>query len=266
MFTEDVIKDTDWVVIQGSTYDPKKLGPAVPDKIIELAWKLGKKRLLTMPTDVKFGAQEAERFQFLIPSSDMISANAAELAAVLKQDPPRSLFSKWSETPGKDDAEKAANKLQYIFNHCSEVTRPQEAYITNGGEGIYVIVKGMQKPIFVPVAPLEKKVQDIGAGDTFLGAVFAARDMGVPPREAAIIGSHVAAAKLGYNAARHPYPKGEILEREKKHADLAAVVHHNHVFSAEMHGREPQPVKPRDHSFVDVALLRSGNNGSRMIQ
>jgi sugar/nucleoside kinase (ribokinase family) len=271
MITDELIKNIDWAIIQGSTYDSRKLGPEVPDKIIELAWKHGKKRLLTMPTDVKFGAQEAERFQFLIPSSDMISANAAELAAVLKYDPPDSRFAggtrppRWDEISGATDAEKAANKLQYIFNHMSDVKGGQEAYITNGGNGTYVIVKGMQKPILVPVAPLEKKAQDIGAGDTFIGTVFAMRNMGATPVEAAIIASHMAAEKIGVNAARHPNPKEALRMRANKYKELHDVLRHNHVISAEIHNKEPRPLQQRNPSFIHHAAL-SRSNEPRLIQ
>jgi sugar/nucleoside kinase (ribokinase family) len=226
---EEMVKDSDALLVQGSLR--QKLSPEFFDKMLQYRWEHNKELWLCLPTHAKFAEDNADLFQYYVPSVNKLLANDDELALMAKfMTAEQHKEWTWTEKNGvtaeereaataklEDARSKAMDRVLDIFQHKSvlrdkpEMCQNQTAYITRGKKGAVVINKdGME---FIPVAEFDGKiVNNLGAGDATFAGILSGYMQGLNEKACGELGMFFAREKLQVDAARIPEPR-KALER-----------------------------------------------------
>jgi len=188
MITEDMVKNADVLVMQGSQWE--KMAPSVADRMVALRLQAGKedkKRLqngghelwLALPTHAKFGQDNAERFKYLIPSANVVLGNVEELL---------NIYQIHQSNGDQDKTHQALLALQKDFKQeylkkASEEKNKNDRWhgsinqvglITLGEKGAALITKDRIHYIAAANVAKEDIVNKLGAGDTAYAGFAAA--------------------------------------------------------------------------------------------
>lgn len=224
---EDMVKNADVLLVQGALWE--KFGPKNADpKDVEYANMLMKLRrqydkelILTLPTKAEFSShfRVREHFQFIMASADVVASNNVELMRIF-------------DTHDMDDAlHRLQDKLNERDRHVREWggrhrDRPAVGFITNGGEGAYIVTadhrradgslieggKGKIIPVKAPHISKDDFVNDLGAGDTSFAGFIAGYLKGLDFTQSAQIAAVLAGETLKVNGPRLEDPKRSLRE------------------------------------------------------
>ncbi|MEK6746094.1 MAG: carbohydrate kinase family protein [Pseudomonadota bacterium] len=192
--TDDMVKDSDVVFVQGSLW--QKFDEKFPDKLVTQRWdnKHDKKELwLALPTHAKFGEENAKKFQWLIPSANLILGNMEELARIYQV---------------SHNNPEALKKLQQTFNNEQHVlrdngyTKGQVAFITLEDQGAAIVTKDKIEFVNTRDIKPEEIINTLGAGDTAFAGFAAGYLKGLPHQTSAEIAMALANQKLRHNGPR----------------------------------------------------------------
>lgn len=226
MITDDIIKKSNVVFALGSVW--QRFAEGFADRLVTQRWNHrhdnsngdnkdngngnNKKELwIALPTNAKFGEDNAKGFQFILPSTDLTFSNIKELSGVYKANP---------EKP--DVALKA---LQQTFINGQEGMKQEDhpkrqvAFITLSEKGAVGATK--DGIVHVPVREIKKEeiVNEVGAGDTSFAGFAAGYINGLPHAISAEIAMALANQKLRVNKARLDDPRAALREASPKLAD-----------------------------------------------
>ncbi len=232
MITDEMVKDCDALLVQGSLW--QKLDRDVANELLIKRWAQNKELFLCLPTHAKFGEENADIFQYFMPSANLVLANDDELAITCKT---MTAAEKELWTTQKKDGtveEKRAAEINLEAARLSareivrdqfanisalperpEMNQKQVAFVTRGEKGISVITKdGIED---IPAAEIDKITNTLGAGDTCFAGIIAGHIQGLSNKQCAEMGGYLAREKLSANGARLANPRAS-LERGAPHA------------------------------------------------
>ena len=200
MVTDDLVKKTDVVLVQGSLW--QKLDWEFADKLLKERWNHDKELWLTLPTQAKFGEEKADHFKWLINSADVVLSNEEELTRIYKT----------------HAADAAVKELQHALKRQSEIKKEQGksqrrepvGFITCGSKGAIVVTANEIVPVDNFPVRKEDKVNTLGAGDTAFAGFAAGHLLDLPYTTCAQMGMALAAEKIKFNGARLPDPKAAL--------------------------------------------------------
>ena len=184
IITDALMQETDIVFVQGSLWQKlnpnKDCEPEFVNRLVCDRWEMHKQLWLTIPTDFDFAARERSRFQWLIPSADIVLGNRDELACIYPDDPFVAL--------------QRAFQKGILATNGKPSGRQQVAFITCDEEGSMVVTADDIRP--VPAVPIDRIMNKGGAGDTATAGFLAGYLQGLDFCTSAEIGVALAGAKI----------------------------------------------------------------------
>lgn len=210
IITDNMVKSSDVIFVQGSLW--QKLDENFADKLLDLRWNHKKQLWLALPTHAKFGEENANKFQWLVTSANLILGNIEELSRIYKTDPENPVL--------------ALDKLRKTFIDHEHVLKghgydkPQVAFITLGSKGSAIVTKGGIQYISPRHINSEEIVNTLGAGDTAFAGFAAGYLKGLNNEVSAEIAMALANQKLRHNGARLDDPQAALRKASPKLASL----------------------------------------------
>lgn len=208
IITDELFKNTDVLLVQGSLW--QKFDSSFSDKLLDMRWKNNKELWLTLPTNAKFGEENAGRFQYLLSSANMVLGNGNELSRIYHTDPNKPV--------------DALEKLQKVFQDDVLVRegrsndKEQVAFITLSEKGAAIVTKNDIK--YVPIHTKIDKIESLsGAGDTSFAGFAAGYIKGLPNETSAKIAMALASEKLRYNGPRLENPRESLRKASRELSD-----------------------------------------------
>ena len=216
MVTEDMIKNSDVVFMQGSLWE--RFDHDFVNKLTDLRFKNQKELWLALPTHAKFGEENANLFQFIIPSANVILGNKEELDRIYKNS---------QEVDGdlhRDSIHALRDVLEKSKDFFKEKGwksyRQPVALITNDTNPAYIITgsgnpsedyltRGITK---IDVKKIEDKdiVNKLGAGDTSFAGFLTGLIKNRTNAEAAELAMLMAGEKVREEGPRLVDPRGTL--------------------------------------------------------
>lgn len=215
----DVITPMDAILHQSAS--ARKLGFRFTDKLVNERWeqiregKKPKELWYMIPANEQFSKQEHFFVKKMLATSNVVLGNLDELKVLLEP-----------ENQSKPNAKRLTTKLQSIFKKHGHILkdagfkRPQEAFITDGTNGAWVITA--KKIVHLPALKLkpDEVVNTLGAGDTSFAGYLSGHVLGLSPEKSGKLGVTLAAAKVKVNQATLEQPMEALKAQSSKLAEF----------------------------------------------
>ncbi len=203
IITDEMVKNTDVLLVQGSLW--QKMDWNFADRLLDMRWKNNKELWLALPTNAKFGNDNAKHFQYLITSSNVVLGNDKELARIYQTTPDEAL----------KHLQQAFKEHKVLEREGRNRNRKPVGFITRSEKGAAIVTEDGIEYI-PPHAKIDKIESLSGAGDTSFAGFAAGYIQGLPDKTSAQIAMALASEKLRHNGPRLDNPR-ESLRKASPH-------------------------------------------------
>jgi sugar/nucleoside kinase (ribokinase family) len=170
-------------------------------------WKQDKQLWLTLPTQADFGKQNADLFQRLIRSADVVLSNESELMRTYDTTDFNTAIERLREGMAHIREEKAKDWHGNPIPPRTIFNGGPVAFITHGKEGCTVVTEhGRQDFPITPLKEGEQFVNNLGSGDTAFAGFASGLLLGLPHKDCAKLAMTLAKENLRHNGPRIPDP------------------------------------------------------------
>jgi len=178
------IRDSDITFLEGSLW--QKLGADTSDALATWRWNHAKTLCLALPTKMEFAYQNADRFRFLIPSTNVVLGNLDELSYIYGVDK--------ASAPGELMKQFQSSILKPSPH--DPIYRDPTGFITDDKNGFYYITRDGYELVRGTPNEYLNIVNRLGAGDTALAGALVGALVGLPNNQCCELGNTLAEAKI----------------------------------------------------------------------
>jgi sugar/nucleoside kinase (ribokinase family) len=214
---------SDIIMLPASAWDNSKYGKVFLDELASERFRQQKELWVSLPTSPKVGEEERQRFKYVLPSANIILANADELMRTSNED---SLDEALGELAG---AFKPELLKRYVFPETQQV-----GFITDSYNPSWVVENHQSTRVSSIEVDEESIASKLGAGDAafagFLYATMEQRDQvaaglrkNIDSTLSAQIGGALATETMFVPQARLEDPAGALARR--RYASLMGQLH-----------------------------------------